>query len=158
MIIKDVIITDFLNYKEPAMYVAFPYCTFKCEKECGIKCCQNSDLARSPNCTISAERLVEIYGQNAAIDRALVLCGLEPLDSFTDVLELIAKFREKFTDPVVIYTGYREDECVQYVQDLQKYSNILVKFGRFIPGMAPHRDPILGVDLIGDQQYCKKIS
>ena len=34
---KCIVPTDFLNYKKPSMYIAFPFCSFKCEKECGIK-------------------------------------------------------------------------------------------------------------------------
>ena len=159
MIVKDIVPVDFVNYKEPAMYVAFPYCSFKCEKECGIKCCQNSDLARSPNIDVSAERLVEIYETDAKpIAKALVCCGMEPLDSFSDLLELIVEFRNKFTDPVIVYTGYKEEEASIYIKALSKFPNIIVKFGRFIPGQPPHVDELLGVKLLGQQQYAKKIS
>ena len=33
MIIKQLIDEDFVNYKVPSMFIAFPRCTFKCEKE-----------------------------------------------------------------------------------------------------------------------------
>ena len=39
MIIKDIQDEDIVNYKNNSMVVAFPNCSFKCEKDCGIKCC-----------------------------------------------------------------------------------------------------------------------
>ena len=159
MIVKDVVPVDFVNYKEPAMYVAFPYCSFKCEKECGICCCHNSELAQSSNIEVSAERLVEIYKHDAQpIAKALVCCGLEPLDSFGDLLDLVVEFRNYCTDPIIIYTGYKEDEVATYIDGLKRFPNILVKFGRFIPDCPHHMDEILGVELASDNQYCKKIS
>ena len=41
---------------------------------------------------------------------------------------------------------------------LKKYSNIIIKFGRFIPNQKPHYDPVLGVELASDNQYGEKIS
>ena len=158
MLVKDVVETDFLNYKVPSMYVAFPYCSFKCEKDCGIQCCHNSALARAQNIEISAERIVEIYARNTDFTKAIVLAGLEPLDSFGDVIDLVSAFRERFDDSIVIYTGYTEDEAATYIQGLQRFTNIIVKFGRFVPD-KPHRvDEVLGVELASDNQYAKKIS
>lgn len=37
MIVKEIIIEDFLQYKKPCMFILMPYCSFKCEKECGIE-------------------------------------------------------------------------------------------------------------------------
>ena len=39
MLIKGIIDEDFLNYKKPSMVIAFPHCSFKCEKELGKKVC-----------------------------------------------------------------------------------------------------------------------
>ena len=52
MILKGLIDEDFINYKKPSMVLEFPYCTFKCDKECGRQVCQNSDLASAPNIEI----------------------------------------------------------------------------------------------------------
>ena len=41
MILKGLIDEDFVNYKKPAMVLEFPYCSFKCDKECGRQVCQN---------------------------------------------------------------------------------------------------------------------
>jgi len=159
MIVKDVIPVDFVNYKEPAMYVAFPYCSFKCDKENGCQLCQNSQLVRSPNIEVSAERLVEIYASDAKpIANALVCCGLEPLDSFPDLLDLIVEFRHSYDDPVIVYTGYTETEAATYIEALQKFPNIIVKFGRFRPNQPHHVDELLGIELVNPEQYSKKIS
>ena len=159
MIVKDVIPVDFVNYREPAMYVAFPYCSFKCDKENGCQLCQNSQLVRSPNIEVSAKRLVEIYADDAKpIAKALVCCGLEPLDSFPDLLDLIVEFRHSYDDPVIVYTGYTEEEAAAYVNALKKFPNIIVKFGRFRPNQPHHIDDLLGVELVNPEQYSKKIS
>lgn len=147
-----------MNYKEPAMFVAFPYCSFKCERDCGIKCCQNSALARAANIEIPAERIVEIYKKNSNLSKALVFGGLEPLDSFGDVVDLIVEFRKDFQDPIIIYTGYTEDEAAAYIKALTEFPNIIVKFGRFVPDQPPHVDELLGVRLMNPEQYAKKIS
>ena len=44
MVIKGIIDEDFVNYKKPSMTIEFPYCSFKCDKECGQQVCQNSAL------------------------------------------------------------------------------------------------------------------
>lgn len=157
MILRGLVDEDFVNYKVPAMFVIFPYCSFKCEKDCGIKCCQNSKVALSPTVEIDAKKLVERFLANP-ITHAIVCGGLEPLDSFHDVLDLVSLVREKSDVTIVIYTGYTEDEAAVYIDALKKFTNIIVKFGRFVPNQ-PHRvDEVLGVELASDNQYAKKIS
>ena len=158
MLVKDIIATDFVNYKLPSMYVAFPYCSFKCDRENGCQLCQNSSLAKQPNIEITADQIVEMYMKNQPLCKALVMCGLEPLDSFGDVLELVDAFREKLSDPIIIYTGYTEEEAAAYVQGLQNFTNIIVKFGRFRPDQPHHVDELLGVELVNPEQYAKRIS
>jgi len=158
MLVKDIIATDFVNYKLPSMYVAFPYCSFKCDRENGCQLCQNSSLAQQPNIEISANQIVEMYMKNQPLCKALVMCGLEPLDSFPDVLDLVIAFREKLSDPIIIYTGYTETEAATYIESLQKFTNIIVKFGRFRPNQPHHVDDLLGVELVNPEQYSKKIS
>ena len=43
--IKQLSIGDFVNYKKPSLLIGLPYCSFKCEKESGIACCQNRCLS-----------------------------------------------------------------------------------------------------------------
>lgn len=158
MLIKGITAEDFVNYKKPSMYIAFPYCTFKCEKECGIKgICQNSTLAKTANIEISIEKLLSYYFDNP-ITKAIVLAGLEPFDSFNDVLNLINKLRQQCDDDVIIYTGYTEEEIKDKIEILKQYKNIIIKYGRFKPNYKKHYDSILGVNLISDNQYAKKIS
>ena len=52
-----------------------------------------------------------------------------------------------------IYTGYYPEEIQDELKQLQKYKNIIIKFGRFIPGQEPHYDEVLGVYLASDNQY-----
>ena len=160
MIVKGLRDEDFLQYKLPSMLVAFPSCTFKCEKECSCAgMCQNSSLMKSPNIEISSEAIVNRYLSNP-ITKSLVCGGLEPFDTFGQLLELLCKFREKSDDVVIIYTGYYKYEIEKERLDiLIKYvPNLLIKWGRYIPNQQPHYDNILGIELASDNQYAEKIS
>ena len=115
--IKAIIDEDISNYKECSMYIAFPSCTFKCEKECGIKMCQNSHLATAPTIQISAENIVMRYLKNP-LTHSIVISGLEPFDTFDDLLKLIDTFRKHTLDDIIIHTGYYEkrpqgDSCLR---------------------------------------------
>lgn len=156
MLVKDVVDADFLNYKKPSMFIAFPFCSFKCERECGIKCCQNSPLAQMPNIEVSIDTIVEVY-LNSNITKAIVFGGLEPLDSFDDVCALIKAFRERTNDDIIIFTGYDKTEIKQQIILLRQFPNIIIKYGRFIPGDKPHRDELLGIDLASQNQYAERI-
>lgn len=153
MIVKDILWGDAVNYRVISLTIMFPYCTFKC----GEINCQNSALAQEKNVDVSIPDLVQQYIKDDMCE-AVVMQGLEPLDSFNDVCEFISELRKYSNDPVVIYTGYYAVEVKKYIEELQKYPNIIVKFGRYIPNQKPHRDEILDVDLASDNQYAKKIS
>ena len=159
MIIKELRDEDFVNYKKPSMFIAFPSCSWKCERECGMRVCQNSALAQAPNIEMETEQIVDRYINNP-ITSSVVIGGLEPFDDYHDLLELISYFRfKKCYDDIVIYTGYTEAECKGrgFLFDLQSYGPIIIKFGRFIPNQQPHYDEVLGVKLASDNQYGKKI-
>ena len=159
MEIKGVIEEDFLNYKEPSMFILFPYCDWKCCTEAGNNICQNLPLAKQPNIEVKPEALVDKF-MNNDITKAVVCGGLEPLyqASWLDLYRFIKLLREKTNAPVVIYTGYRNDEVEYEVDMLKKFPNIIIKFGRFIPNQEPHFDPLLGVQLASLNQYATKIS
>ena len=157
MKIIDLIDEDFINYKKPSLFLALPFCTFKCEKECGIQCCQNSSLARQPIIEISTEKLVQRYLENP-ISESVVMGGMEPFDSFEDVIEFISILRKYSDSDVILYTGYYKSEIEDKIVQLQKFPNIIVKFGRFKPDEPHHIDPILGVELASTNQYAEKIS
>lgn len=157
MIICGLVDEDFVNYKKPSMFVAFPYCTFKCERECGVSCCQNSELANSAHHDVTAQELCMRYIENP-LTSAVVLGGLEPMDSFLDVITFIKEFRSHSDDDIVIYTGYYSWELSAEIELLQKFPNIIVKFGRFVPNDEPVFDETLGIKLASRNQIAKKIS
>ena len=149
---------DIVNYKKPSMFIGFPCCTFKCNKEAGKIVCQNYQLIKEKSIEISYEEIVKLYLDNP-LTSAIVFGGLEPFDSYEDMINLITEFRKYTYDDIVIYTGYTEDELYEEIQYLStSYSNIIIKFGRFIPNQEYHFDPILGVNLISNNQYAKRIS
>lgn len=157
MIIKQLIDEDFTNYKKPSMFIGFPSCNWKCEKDCGMRVCQNSALAESSDIQIEINELVDRYVSNP-ITKAVVCGGLEPFNSWRDLKQLISLLRTQTLDDIVIYTGYEEDEIKNQIQYLRPYRNIVIKFGRFIPNQQPHYDETLGVKLASDNQHARRIS
>ena len=157
MVVKDIVAEDFVNYKKPSMFIIFPYCSFKCEKECNRNICQNSNISQLPNIEVKNDTILLSYLSNP-ITHAMVFGGLEPFDSWEDMLSLIEDFRRVSDDDIVIYTGYTEDELQDKVLILQQYDNIIIKFGRYVPDKESHYDELLGVDLANDEQYARKIS
>lgn len=157
MKIKGLIDEDYVNYKLCSMFIVFPYCTWKCEKECGKKICQNSSLAKQPIIEISTEALVRRFRENP-LSEAIVCGGLEPFDSFSELVEMIDKLRENDNSTVVIYTGYNKDEIAEKIDALKKFENVIVKFGRFIPDAKHRFDDVLGVELASDNQFAERIS
>ena len=158
MIIKGLIDEDFVNYKKPSMFITFPSCNWKCEKECGMRVCQNSALAQAPNIEITYEEIVQRYIDNP-ISKSIVFGGLEPFDNWIDLINLIDRFRNHTEDDIVIYTGFYEPEISDDIEYLrQNYNNIIVKFGRFIPNEDKHFDEVLGIYLASDNQYAEVIS
>ena len=155
--LKGIVDEDFVNYKVPSMTLMFPYCSFKCEK--GEARCQNSMLALEKNIRVDIDKICERYISNP-ISESVVLQGLEPMDSYFEVVDLIDTLRNKYhcDDDVVIYTGYNHDEIKDRVNKLAAYKNIVVKFGRYLPDQEAHFDAVLGVNLISDNQYAERIS
>lgn len=136
------------------MTIETPICNgFKCGKEL----CQNSSLALTPAKKIPNHRIVDMYRQNP-ISEAICFQGLEPFDSFDDVLDIIKYLRNYQNDDVVIYTGFNKNEKLEEIERLKQYKNIIIKFGRYIPNQKLHFDDVLGVKLASDNQYAEKIS
>lgn len=158
MKVKGVLDEDFVNYKLPCMFISTSYCDFKCEKESGVHCCQNSDLAKQECTDIDADYLISRYILNP-ITKAIVFGGLEPLEQYDGLVDFIARFRHDWhrDDPIVIYTGFNKTEISYQVEMLKLYGNIIIKFGRFIPGQEPHLDDVLGVKLASDNQYAEEL-
>lgn len=157
MQIKNVVYEDFVNYKKPSMFIVFPFCTFKCEKDSGIHCCQNSDLAHSPIHNVAPDELINRYLTNP-ITSAVVCGGLEPFDSWKELYEFIILFRKRIDDDFVIYTGYYPHEIKDKIEKLKQFKNIIIKFGRFIPDKTSCYNDVLGVNLASDNQFAKRIN
>ena len=154
MIIKGIIDECIGDYKKTSMYIAMPYCSFKCDKENGISLCQNSKLVEQPDIEITNEEIINRYLNNP-LTEAIIFSGLEPLDSREELNAFIKTFRVFTNDDVVIYTGYTETELLQKCQGtaILREKNIIIKCGRFKPNKAPHYDELLGVNLVSDNQY-----
>lgn len=157
IIVKGIQDEDFVNYRKPSLFIAFPKCNWKCEKECGMRVCQNSTLATAKNVAISSYEIFKRYMDNP-ITSAIVCGGLEPFDSFNDLWQLVTVIRSTIDDDIVIYTGYNKDEIQWEVNELKFFKNIVIKFGRYVPGHKSHYDEVLGVHLASDNQFAERIS
>lgn len=157
--VKGLIDEDFVNYKLPSMFIPIGICDWKCchDAHIPITVCQNSELAKYPDIEVSIETLYQRYINNP-ITKAIVFGGLEPLTQFQDIYDFIQYFRSQgCEDDIVIYTGYTEQEMRGLVIKLSQFLNIVMKFGRFVPGQEPHYDDVLGVNLISDNQYARRL-
>ena len=139
------------------MFIIFPFCTFKCDKEFGVTLCQNWSLVKEPNLNISNEEIINRYINNP-ITKSIVMGGLEPFESWDEVYSFIEDFRTVCDDDIVIYTGFNENEILDKIDKLKRFKNIIIKFGRYKPNQEKHYDDVLGVKLASDNQYAKKIS
>ena len=165
---------DFTNYRKPGMFLGFPICSGKCNKDAGKIVCQNAELYNAKLIDISIDELLKRYYNNK-ISRSLIFGGLEPFDCFDNMTGIIDAFHNcknyiphtvKFLGnggindidclDIVIYTGYYPWEIEYQLNELSQYDpyqNILIKFGRYIPGHKPHLDKNLGVKLASDNQF-----
>ena len=158
MTLKGIIDCDFTNYKEPVLTLEFPTCDFKCDRVNGCQVCQNSKLAAEPNIYVSEYTIWDLYKQNP-LTKGFCCQGLEPFDSESSLLDFIDFTRAgmQCNDPIIIYTGYNKNE-IQCLDILNNYSNIIIKYGRYIMGQQPHYDKVLGVKLASDNQYAEKVT
>lgn len=160
MLVKTIIDEDFTNYKKSSMFIATCYCNWKCciEQELDKSICQNSEIAQQKNIEVSADEIFSRYISNS-ITNAIVIGGLEPFLQFEEIYNLIKCFRDnKCFDDIVIYTGYYDYEISDKINMLKQFSNIIIKYGRFIPNHKPHYDEVLGINLISNNQYAERIS
>ena len=161
MIVRNIIFEDYINYKEPSMYIACPRCNFKCCPE-DNKICQNYQLSKGKLIEIDNTDLVDRFLSNN-ITKAIIFAGLEPLNDLESVRDIenfisILRHAEMEKHTVIIYTGFTEDEVndkyPELVNDLL-YRPLIIKYGRFHNNDKPHIDPILGVKLISANQYAR---
>lgn len=159
MRVKDIVAEDFLNYKKSSMFIITCFCDWKCchESHTDISVCQNSSIAKKPTKDISNKTIIDYY-MNNDITESVVFGGLEPMLQFQELLSFISDFRKVSDDDIVIYTGYYPSEIEKELSSLKTFSNIIIKFGRYIPGRPNRYDEVLGVTLASDNQYAEKIS
>ena len=162
MRVKTIVDEDFVNYQKPSMFIGTISCGGKCCIEGGftLSVCQNDGWRGSAPIDIRDRVIIERYLHND-ISRAIVFGGLEPMEQSDELFEFIDMLRNtyKCDDDVVIYTGYNREEISGIVERLaHRFSNIIIKFGRYIPNMKSRFDEVLGVELASDNQYAVRIS
>lgn len=148
---------SFLQYKKPSMFIANTMCNFKCDKENGTRLCINQGLSLEQTKVITIDALIRRY-QNNSITSSIVFGGLENFDEFEQLFNFIKCFRQYSQDDVVIYTGFYPDEVTDKIAQLRQFSNIIIKYGRFVPNQEPHYDEVLGIKLASDNQYAERIA
>lgn len=150
---------DFSNYKLPALLIGTCFCDWKCAKQGGFnpEICHNHELNNNEIIEVKNDTLIFMYDVNP-ITKAIVFGGLEPVLQIIEILDFIKEFRKNHQDDIVIYTGYYPEEIPDVIDELKKYPNIIMKFGRFCPDQPKHFDEILGVELANPHQYAEKIS
>lgn len=149
MHLKQIIDESFGDYKQAAMLLVVPECSWKC------KGCQNTHLAELETKNFPDEEIWGRYEKNA-ITSAIVMGGLEPFCNMDEVVSFIDAGVARGQDtPIIIYTGY--DISItsdSFIQAAQRYrGQILVKFGRYIPNMPKVYNKHLGVFLASPNQY-----
>lgn len=157
---KQIVLEDFVNYKQPSLFIGTISCDWKCCVENNLEksICQNSELSCSDTLTISNNRLLELF-QNNPITKAIVIGGLEPFLQIDEIIELIDLFRKnQENSPFIIYTGYYPNEIENSLNKLKNYNNIIVKFGRYIPNSNTINDKVLGITLASANQWAENIS
>ena len=162
MRVKTIVDEDFVNYQKPSMFIGTISCGGKCCIEGGfpLSVCQNDGWRGNAPINIRDRVIIERYLHNG-ISRAIVFGGLEPMEQSDELFEFIDMLRNtyKCDDDVVIYTGYNREEISGIVERLaHRFSNIIIKFGRYIPNMKSRFDEVLGVELASDNQYAVRIS
>lgn len=82
------------------------------------------------------------------------------MEQFGELCRFLDKLRREYkcSDDVVIYTGFNKDEISDELEKLRAFENIIVKFGRFVPGKEKRYDDVLGVTLSSPNQYAERIS
>lgn len=140
---------DFIQYKTPSLFLS----TSVCNKDCPG--CQNRHLkAEGAAKYVDNKVIIQRYLDNP-ITHAVVLGGLDPLDSIKDLEEFCLDFREASNDPIVIYTGYEPQEVADILEknDSHIWGLVIFKFGRYIHDTPPRYDEILGVELASHNQH-----
>ena len=76
---------------------------------------------------------------------------------FEEILFFINEFRKTNKEEVIIYTGYYPHEIQWQIEKLKTFSNIIIKFGRYIKNSKPIQDNLLKIELVSENQFSKRI-
>lgn len=163
MRVRKLLTERFQDYKFPCMYISACWCDWKCCPD-HPDICQNSPVARMPIKDIPDDEILDLY-ESDPITQAIVIAGLEPLIQANEVIGLIRRAVERnIRTTFIIYTGYTADEAqaagfhdMLCTTGFGSGVNVVIKYGRFIPGRQPHLDSLLGVELVSDNQYARQI-
>lgn len=163
MLLLDLKLDNVTDYCKPSILLVFPFCKGKCK---GCHNAQLQKLSASEYKTISPSDVIDMYNKNE-MQKAIVMAGLEPLDSIIDVEFLIHSAVANANRDIdfVIYTGYTEEELVdnEYENKLlsafnkfpQDYKGkLIIKVGRFDEEQRvnDYHSKILGVNLATSNQ------
>lgn len=159
--LKGIIWEDMVNYKKICTTLMFPKCNWKCDIENGVQLCQNKGLAATASQWHNIDTIMDKY-KNNPIPEAIVLQGLEPLDSPIDCYTVAAALQcWGIKDDLIIYTGYYpyEKDISQIIDSIASLTpgHLIVKWGRYIPNQPSYYDPILGINLASSNQYAEVI-
>ena len=158
--LKGVIMEDFVNYAKPSIFLITCQCDWKCcyEANIPVSICQNEPIIRQPTKEFLISSVYKAYIENE-ITKAIVVGGLEPFMQFNEILSLLKYFRENNCwDDFVIYTGYYKEEIEKEIEQLKKYPNVILKYGRYKPNTPSRFDEVLQITLASDNQYAERIS
>ena len=160
MRIKNIVDEDFINYKDPSMFIFTIHCSGKCciEQNVSFDICQNHEWQTCSIIDMSDDKIIDRYLNNH-ITKAIIFGGLEPFDQFEELKNFIHKFRVTYgcQDVIVIYTGYNKEEIDSEISSLSDYKNIIVKFGRYKINSNKVYDEVLGVTLASENQFAEMI-
>lgn len=158
--LKGVVMEDFVNYAKPSLFLITCKCDWKCchEANIPITVCQNEPVVRQTTKEFLISSIYKAYIDNE-ITKAVVIGGLEPILQFEEVLSLLDYFRKQnCNDDFVIYTGYYKEEIGKEIEQLKKYPNVVLKYGRYKPNLISRYDDVLQITLVSDNQYAERIS
>ncbi len=158
--LKGVVMEDFVNYAKPSLFLITCKCDWKCchEANIPITVCQNEPVVRQVTKEFLISSIYKAYIDNE-ITKAVVIGGLEPILQFEEVLSLLDYFRKQnCNDDFVIYTGYYKEEIEKEIEQLKKYPNVILKYGRYKPNSVSRFDDVLQITLVSDNQYAERIS
>ena len=158
--LKGVVMEDFVNYAKPSLFLITCKCDWKCchEANIPITVCQNEPVVRQATKEFLISSIYKAYIDNE-ITKAVVIGGLEPMLQFEEILSLLDYFRKQnCNDDFIIYTGYYKEEIKKEIEQLKKYPNVILKYGRYKPNSVSHFDETLKITLASDNQYAERIS